>query len=102
MREQNKVISFKERRMEKKYGSVYKKRKYGLLLIAVPVLISSIVMLDRHFNKVSLANQGIEYKPYYETHKEYIMNETEESKYKELKRYYIFQDKLKTIIAEYF
>ena len=95
MRKENKVISFKEKKMEKKYGSVYKKRKYVLLLIAIPVLISSIVMLDRYINKVSLANQGIEYKPYYDIHKEYIMNETDENTYKELKSYYIHQEKEK-------
>ena len=47
-----------------------------------------MVMIDREFTKYNLAIKNIEYKPYYETHKEYVLNESKKGEFEELKQYY--------------
>lgn len=99
-RKSSNVISLRQRKFKKRYGKFLNKKKYLFIFAGIPVLIASVVMIDREVTKYNLASRNIEYKPYYETHKEYILNESKEGEFKELKQYYQKEEKFENYIQE--
>ncbi|MCR8744843.1 hypothetical protein [Romboutsia lituseburensis] len=100
MKNASNVISFRKRKLEKKYGKIIKKNKYLFIFIVIPIVVACFIMIDRWIIKTKLASQEIGYVPYHEKYKNYILNDSEEGKFKELKEFYKTQDKIETYIEE--
>lgn len=100
MNKSSKIIYFKRKKMEIKYKKVLKKRKYIVLFLGIPVMMSSIYMIDNSIIRYNYYSKGIEYKPYYETYKDKILNESDENEYLDLKKYYNFKYDFKEYIDE--
>lgn len=88
MNKQAKVISLKERKREKKGKNLKRLKKYTSLFLLIPVVLSCIYGIDNSIIRYKHNINKTEYKPYYEIHKEYILNETDKDEYIDLKNYY--------------
>lgn len=88
MNKQAKVISLKERKREKKGKNLKRLKKYTSLFLSIPVVLSCSYGIDNSIIRYKHNINKTEYKPYYEIHKEYILNETDKDEYIDLKNYY--------------
>jgi hypothetical protein len=88
MNKQVKVISLKERKREKKYRNLKILKKYTSLILSISVVLTCIYGIDNSIIRYKHNIDGLEYKPYYEIHKDYILNETDKDEYIDLKNYY--------------
>lgn len=94
MKKTSKVISLRQRKIEKRYKNIIDKKNLLILFLGVPILISSILVIDNYFVKIKLEKKGVEYNPYANVNLNYI-NEAESTTYKDIKRYYMYKDKIK-------
>ncbi|CEH34999.1 hypothetical protein [Romboutsia lituseburensis] len=46
MKNASNVISFRKRKLEKKYGKIIKKNKYKFIFILIPIIVAFFIMID--------------------------------------------------------
>lgn len=76
MKNASNVISFRKRKLEKKYGKIIKKNKYKFIFILIPIIVAFFIMIDRWIIKTKLASKYINYISYDEKYKNYILNDS--------------------------
>ena len=82
MKNTTNVISLRKKKFNKKYGKVYKYKKYFLIIMVVPVILTCMFMFDRMVTNLILSKSGIDYNQYYETKIENAIDEEFRENYK--------------------
>lgn len=77
MKNASNVISFRKRKLEKKYGKIIKKNKYKFMFILIPIIVAFFIMIGRWVIKTKLVSQDINYIQYHKKYKNYILNDIE-------------------------
>lgn len=94
------VISFRRRKLEKKYRALIKNKKYIFLFVGIPILLSTVLSIDKYFVVTSLESKGMEYNPYVYINTDYIANETQDNQYVDIKEYYRHKQKVEDFFEE--
>lgn len=100
MEKSSKVISFRKKKFEKKCKVLIKNKNYIILFLGIPLIISSLLTIDNYFVKLKMDRQGIKYEANSNTNLDYIMDETNENQYNDIKRYYVYKDKAEKFFDE--
>lgn len=94
------VISLRKRKLEKKYRTLIKNKKYIFLFVGTPILLSAMLTIDKYFVVKSLESKGMEYNPYVYINTDYIANETQDNQYVDIKEYYRHKEKVEDFFEE--
>lgn len=94
------VVSLKKKRFEKKYSILIKNNKYLIIFVGIPILITSLIIIDREILKDNFQSRGIKYNPSININRNYIINESKENEFLDIKEYYVYKEKFKDYIEE--